>query len=148
MFIPIIALLATVSFAAPSVTTSQQVVSITESPILANTPQSLEEYVHTYFKDDPVLAEIARCESRYRHLNKSGEILRGEVNALDIGVMQINTHYHEETADELGINLHTLEGNLSYARYLYEKQGTKPWKSSKPCWGHTTEAIAVAFASK
>lgn len=148
MIIPIIALLATVSFAAPSVTTSQVTVSRTDAPLLASTPQSLEEYVEAYFKDEPILAEIARCESRFRHLNKSGEILRGEVNAFDIGVMQINTHYHEETADDLGINLHTLEGNLSYARYLFEKEGTKPWVSSKPCWGKNVSKLELAYASR
>ena len=148
MIIPIIALLATVTFAAPSITSPQAAVSRTEGPILANTPQSLEEYVESYFKDDPILAEIARCESRFRHLNKSGGILRGEVNASDIGVMQINTKYHEGTADELGLNLHTLEGNLMYAQYLYEKEGTKPWRSSSPCWGKAKKGIELAIATK
>jgi hypothetical protein len=49
--------------------------------------------------------------------------------------MQINTRFHEATATEMGIDLESLNGNLEYAKYLYEKEGTKPWVSSKACWG-------------
>lgn len=102
---------------------------------LSTNPESLSAYVREYFEDDPIMAEIAWCESRFRHLNKDGEIFRGVVNKSDIGVMQINTYYHGEKADELGIDLYSLYGNLAYAKYLYEKEGTVPWNSSKPCWG-------------
>lgn len=71
-----------------------------------------------------------------RHIGKDGEIFRGVVNNKDIGVMQINTRFHEATATDMGIDLYSLQGNLEYAKYLYEKEGTKPWKASKPCWGN------------
>lgn len=147
MMLPIVAFLATVAFAAPSVTASTTAVMgpLAETSILANTPQSLEDYVREYFKDDPVLAEVARCESTFRHLKKDGSIVRGKVNDRDIGVMQINTDYHEVTAEKLGFDLETLEGNLAYAKYLYEKEGTTPWLSSSPCWGkenHVPKVLA------
>lgn len=97
-------------------------------------PETLGAYVREYFAETPVLAEIAWCESRMRHLDKDGSVYRGKVNASDIGVMQINTAYHEATATDMGIDLYSLEGNLAYAKHLYEKQGTKPWNASKPCW--------------
>jgi hypothetical protein len=80
------------------------------------------------------MADIAHCESRFRHLNSEGDIFRGKVNPNDIGVMQINTDYHQDEAAEMGIDIYSLKGNLEYARFLYEKQGTKPWNSSRPCW--------------
>lgn len=127
--IPLIILLASVAFTAPVDLTA------TNEYDLSRNPESLSTYVQEYFKDTPIMAEIAWCESRFRHLNKEGEIFRGKVNKHDIGVMQINTLYHEEAAKKLGINLYTLEGNLAYARHLYETEGTRPWNSSKPCWG-------------
>lgn len=97
--------------------------------------QTLEEYVATYYADTPILAEIAWCESRIRHTDKDGSIFRGVVNPKDIGVMQINTHYHLKEAKELNLDLYTLDGNLAYAKYLYEQEGVQPWASSKACWG-------------
>lgn len=111
--------------------------------VLVDQPLTLEEYVREYFKDTPIMAEIAKCESRFRHLGKNGKVLRGELTSEDTGVMQINEFYHEETADNLGIDLHTLDGNLAYAKWLYTKEGTKPWFASSKCW-QKSDTIAKA----
>ena len=95
---------------------------------------TVEEYVRDYFEETPILTRVAWCESRYRQFTKNGDILRGEVNNKDVGVMQVNEYFHLETAEKLGYNLYSLEGNLSYAQYLYEKEGTVPWESSSKCW--------------
>jgi hypothetical protein len=105
---------------------------------------SAEEEVRAYFADIPIMVDIARCESRYRHYDTTGGVLRGVVNNLDRGVMQINEGYHAKTATQLGIDILTLEGNLAYARYLYQTQGTNPWVSSSPCWGSSNNSqVAV-----
>jgi hypothetical protein len=96
---------------------------------------SVEQYVKAYFADAPIMAQVSRCESQYRQFTKDGALLRGRVVKEDVGVMQINETYHLETSRKLGYDIHTLDGNLAYGRYLYEKQGTQPWNSSKPCWG-------------
>ena len=96
---------------------------------------TVEEYVREHFENYPVMAEVAKCESRFRHFKKNGDIIRGEVNRDDVGVMQINEYYHSDTADKLGINLYTLEGNVKYAEYLFNKEGTSPWLASSKCWG-------------
>lgn len=93
-----------------------------------------ESYIRHYFADLPVLVDIAFCESRFRQTDEQGVILRGKVNRRDIGVMQINLDYHERDAKKSGLDLTTLEGNVSYARELYEKQGTDPWVYSSKCW--------------
>ncbi len=112
------------------------------APFVAQ-PFTLEEYVREYFHDEPVLAEIAKCESRFRHTDQRGKVLRGEASAEDLGVMQINEFYHEERALKLGFNLHTLDGNLAYARWLYGREGTAPWFASKNCW-QRAETLARA----
>jgi hypothetical protein len=96
-----------------------------------------EEVVRTYFSDIPVMIQIARCESTFRHTLADGTVLRGVVDSRDTGVMQINMHYHGETAEKLGLDLTDLHDNLAYARNLYERQGTQPWSASAPCWGQT-----------
>jgi hypothetical protein len=96
--------------------------------------KNTEEIVRSYFSDIPVMVQIARCESTFRQTLPDGTVLRGKVDPADTGVMQINLRYHEEVALENGFDLHTLEGNLSYARDLYVRQGTKPWSASAPCW--------------
>ena len=96
--------------------------------------KNVERFINDYFADIPVLAKIAQCESRYRQFNSDGNVLKGEQNRYDRGVMQINILYHAKVADGLGLNIHNLDDNVAYARYLYEKQGAKPWMSSSACW--------------
>ncbi len=101
---------------------------------------NIKRFVNDYFSDIPILARIAGCESRYRHLNRNGEVLRGEQNTYDRGVMQINLLYHEEAAAKLGLDLHNIDDNVAYARYLYEKEGARPWMSSSACWGKVADS--------
>lgn len=100
---------------------------------------STEEKVREYFSDIPILVDVARCESRYRQFDVNGQPLRGVQNSADVGVMQINEKYHLSAANALGINIYTLEGNMAYARHLYEKSGSAPWVHSSGCWGTTRE---------
>ncbi len=97
----------------------------------------IEQYVRTYFEDVPILAEVAFCESTFRQLGLDGKPLRGNVNGDDVGIMQINEYYHKDTADKLGYELSDIDGNLGYARYLFKREGVKPWSSSSMCWKKT-----------
>lgn len=100
-----------------------------------NSPATFEQYVREYFKDDPILAEIAMCESTFRQYDSDGAVLTGKVNKSDVGVMQINKYYHLERAEKMGFDLNTIEGNMAFAKKLYKSEGTKPWNSSSRCWG-------------
>lgn len=99
-----------------------------------------EAIVRSYFRDIPVMVEIARCESTFRHELADGSILQGRVDPADTGVMQINKRYHENTAVAMELDLDDVYHNMAYARYLYETQGTQPWSASMPCWGNTLAA--------
>lgn len=108
--------------------------------------QTVQEYVEEYFSDIPVMVDIAQCESHFRQFDSDGSMHRGVVNNKDVGVMQINEYYHLKTAKALDLDIYTVQGNLAYARYLYEKEGTAPWISSKPCWGKSKNAKNLASA--
>lgn len=108
----------------------------------------IESKVREYFSDLPIMAEVSKCESRYRQFSADGSILRGVVNGQDVGVMQINEYYHLKRAKKLGMDVRTLEGNLDYARLLYEEEGTRPWKASAPCWMKSDVAKAMYAPKK
>lgn len=115
---------------------------VTESPVEENRTEAkkavsqthAEAIVREYFKDIPVMIQVARCESGFRQTLADGSVLRGVVDSADTGVMQINKRYHEKAAASLGLDLDDIAGNLAYARHLYEKQGTQPWNASASCW--------------
>jgi len=112
--------------------TSKLKSGITETSFINS--KVVEAYVKAQYADEPILVDIARCESTYRQFDKSGNILRGEVNSADVGVMQINEKYHADEAVKLGLNIYTTEGNVAFAKYLYKKYGGDPWSSSEGCW--------------
>jgi len=127
----------TISSVVPASTAYGQIatVSVIEQgiPLAHNT----EAIVRSYFRDIPVMIEIARCESTFRHTMADGSVLRGVVDSADTGVMQINRRYHEKTATNMQLDLNDIYHNMAYARYLYEREGTRPWNASAPCWGRT-----------
>ena len=94
----------------------------------------MEAYLRKEYADTPILVEVARCESEFRQFDKDGKIVHGRANPADVGVMQINEFYHADTARAMGLNLHTVEGNVAFAKYLYGKYGSSPWSASQPCW--------------
>ncbi len=126
---------------APSDTAYGQIVSIPTAEASA-TVESLdtERIVRSYFKDIPVLIEVARCESTFRHTLEDGSVLKGVVDPADTGVMQINKRYHQKTAAAMSLDLEDIYHNMAYARHLYETQGTQPWSASAPCWSRTLAA--------
>lgn len=111
--------------------------------VISQQPMAFEDFVKEYYKEKPILYEIAKCESTLRHWNSEGEVLRGRVNKSDVGLMQINEAYHAKTAKALGFDLTTIKGNMAYAEWLYEKQGTAPWVHSSKCWKDKAVELAV-----
>jgi hypothetical protein len=107
----------------------------TDIRTLTNNPAAMEAYLRKEFADAPILVDIARCESNFKQFDADGNVIRGRVDENDIGLMQINEHYQGETAKRLGFDIYTVEGNIGYARHLYERQGSQPWSASSKCWG-------------
>jgi hypothetical protein len=108
--------------------------------------QTVEQYVRSYFADVPVLADIAQCESQMHQFDKNGNVIRNPGSSA-VGIMQIMSSIHDPVADKLGLDIYTIQGNLAYARYLYDHKGTLPWDASKSCWGkskNNKDALAVA----
>lgn len=94
-----------------------------------------------YKRLHPELIPICACESTGnkqgipRQYGQDGKPLLGVLNPSDIGMCQINRHYHQAEADQLGIKLETEDGNVAFANILHAREGTKPWNWSRSCWG-------------
>jgi len=127
MFLPLLLAL-TATFASPAPLSADAASSTPQNP------ETIGAYVKQYYADTPILADIAWCESRDRQWNPDWTVFHGAVNHYDVGLMQINSLYHEDKATALGMDIYTLPGNLEYAQALYDKEGTKPWASSEVCW--------------
>jgi hypothetical protein len=108
----------------------------------------VESKVRLYFADTPIMAEVIKCESRFRQFNSDGSTLRGIVNSQDVGIAQVNEYYHLKRAKKLGYDIYTVEGNMAYAKLLYEEEGTDPWISSAPCWKKSEVAKAMSAGPK
>lgn len=102
----------------------------------------VESAVRAYFAETPVMIEIARCESKFRQHADSGNPLYGGYGGKMVGVFQVYSDIHASFARSIGMDIETLDGNMQYAKYLYEREGTKPWISSFPCWGPIREPAA------
>lgn len=96
-------------------------------------------------KPQPTLKQICSCESGNGKYGTPQQFESDGVTPLvgkltpahlgqDIGMCQINTKYHLETATSLGYDIYTEEGNWGYAQYLYKNQGVSPWEASRSCW--------------
>ncbi|NUM25251.1 MAG: peptidoglycan-binding protein [Candidatus Buchananbacteria bacterium] len=105
--------------------------SIGESlPAIAPTPTvwtvaETEKKVREFFADIPSMISIAECESGFRQFNDDGTVLKG--SNLYVGIFQIDEKIHADWAKQLGLDIYTVEGNLGYAKHLYDQSGTRPW---------------------
>ncbi len=90
---------------------------------------------------DHIMIEVARCESGFRQYNSNGTALHGGYNGKMIGIFQLYDDYHVADAKRLGFDIYNVEGNIKYAKWLFDKQGVQPWSSSSLCWGNKTSVV-------
>ena len=80
---------------------------------------------------DPALAlSIIWCESKM----KMGAIGTLAKVGKDYGGFQINSYWHRETMEKMGLDIERSEDSLIYGVYLLKMQGEKPWRASRRCW--------------
>ena len=92
----------------------------------------------------PELRRMCACEStgdpnkEPRQFDEQGNVVKGwfsDKENTDWGMCQISDKYWLKKSQELGYDIFTREGNLKMAEWLYEAQGTYPWRWSKSCHG-------------
>ncbi len=128
--------------ASPSALVASTTATTTGATIQANLNNNKNynfgQKVRDTTSNKPLMAEISNCESHFRQYNKDGSVLRGIVNNRDVGLFQINEHYHLDRSKRLGYDIYSPEGNIGYAKVLFNEEGPEPWISSSPCWSKTS----------
>jgi hypothetical protein len=107
----------------------------------------VEATVDAYFSATPVMIAIAKCESRFRQFDSLGNPLDGGSGGM-IGVYQVNAAVHAPLAKSMGMDINTLIGNLAYANYLFQQEGTAPWLASSSCWKPAMNAASTTAVSE
>jgi hypothetical protein len=128
----------------PAVVVASDTPIVAPSTIISATTKTndgLEQNVRAHFANNPIMSEIARCESRFRQFDDSGMPLDGGAGSM-IGIFQINAPVHANFAKGMGMDIYTVDGNLAYAKYLYQHEGTNPWLSSFDCWHNASQTNA------
>jgi hypothetical protein len=101
--------------------------------------EAITAIIQRYFPENhQILTKIAFCESSFNVNAVNKNIKNGEVWSRDWGLFQINDHYHLDNANKMGLNILSAEGNVKYARYLYDSVAENKlrfWEASRPCWG-------------
>jgi hypothetical protein len=100
----------------------------------------VQQEIDKEIQKQKILKAIIDCESSNR--NVVGTLAKVGV---DIGKCQINSYWHGERAEEMGLNLFDPEDNMEYCLYLFEEEGVRPWKSSQVCWRQTLEKENIQF---
>ena len=102
-------------------------------PMEEKAPVSPKTALYEVFgADADIMWQIALAESGGRQFNSKGEVIIGRVTP-DIGLFQISPQHLPE-ANRLNIDVYTLNGNLEFAKLLFDRSGTTPWNSSKHNW--------------
>ena len=112
----------------------------------SNPNAGVEALVDQYFAATPIMIAIAKCESRFREFNATGAPLDGGSGGM-VGVYQVNSRVHKKIALSMGMDIDTTIGNLEYANYLYQQEGTVPWVSSQTCWQKAINSTAASSAT-
>jgi hypothetical protein len=93
--------------------------------------------VHEYFADIPEMIDVCECESEFRQYREDGTLLVSRwINpktkrrgSSATGVCQITyMNHYAEWSKSPDTDITTLEGNLAFARKLYERNGTRDWE--------------------
>lgn len=117
----------------PSTEQQSAQASTTQSAFDPYNPDDVGAKVRAYFADTPIMVAVAKCESGFRQYDDVGNPLYGGTGGM-VGVFQEAAAIHGDAAKAMGLDINTLDGNLAYARYLYETSGLTPWLASASCW--------------
>lgn len=94
-------------------------------PVVKETPAQIEVIVREAFADNPIMIHIAKCESTFRQFYNSGSVFKGAGRY--VGIFQIDEIIHTNAARALGFDINTVQGNIGYAKHIFEREGSRPW---------------------
>lgn len=112
--------------------TRAQVVCVLEGTYCPELYETIEDKIKDVFPNKEEALAVARCESGLKQFDKRGEVIQNKESTA-IGVFQIMASLHKKYANSLDLDIQTADGNIKFAKILYDKYGWKPWAASKKC---------------
>ncbi len=97
-----------------------------ETSIQLETPAEIKIKVSQFFAETPIMITVAQCESNFRQFTDAGNVMHN-ASGKYVGIFQIDESIHKNKALALGFDINTVDGNIGYAKYLYLKEGSRPW---------------------
>lgn len=82
----------------------------------------------------PIMEAIMKCESGGNQFEEDGSVLISKLGTDDRGLFQIHVPIWGEDIKKIGVDIHTIEGNIIFAKHILEKQGLTAWNPSSKCW--------------
>lgn len=100
--------------------TSGARIAVPDRSGISASPEAIQRLVETEFGVGHVMVEIARCESSLRQY-EGGKVLMGGGGGNYIGIFQIGRQWVNKAAS-LGFDVYTPEGNVGFAKWLYNAE--------------------------
>jgi len=106
----------------------------------------VEAKIRQVFPGANVMIDIARCESGLKQYKENFNVVRGGLGGNYIGIFQL-AESHAENARNLGLDIYSVDGNIGYAKVLYDAQGTQPWVACTKVSPSVAEQVVSVSAS-
>ncbi len=138
--------------ALPTIYTAQEICELDRKAPLTEYQRNMCKSLARTFAKDPVMVEIAFCESGWRHQNDDGSVRTNENpdehKSVDVGLFQINMYWNGKAMQDLGLDAKDVRHNVKYTKQMRQNRGYLDWKSSIGCWGKVvakTEGTKIAL---
>lgn len=94
------------------------------------TEEQIKQLIRETFPEESARAvRVAECESQL-----DPDAINPTNGSFDGGIFQISLKYHGDELAERGLDRFDIEGNVAFARILYNRNGWQDWSASKHCW--------------
>lgn len=98
-------------------------------------PSTLDDMItvlsERYDQNESLVRRIINCEGGMygvTHINND------RWHSKDLGLLQVNEHYHADDMKKIGLDIYNQYDSLEYGFILLHDQGLAPWSASKSCW--------------
>lgn len=136
MHIPILAAIVVAGLIPSTTTYVASSTPIVEEAVISQpraVSSEIEAIKRVFGDDSDAMYQVALCESGASQFTASGSVVRNPKTP-DVGAFQVNVEYHGEAAKRLGLDLYSVDGNVAYAKVLFDRNGLRDWSASKHCW--------------
>jgi hypothetical protein len=118
----------------PQVHADSQKITEVAGVSLSPQGQQVAKIIKQVFYDAPQMIYVANCESTGLIHRENEKLIISRADGIGAGVFQLQMTVHKQDMEKKGLNPNIFSEYLEFVRHLYDKNGMRPWASSKKCW--------------